>query len=150
MEATNGADSGKVNEKEIHMVAVAINSIVPSDPSGGLDSTQNELIVEGSLTLSGNYGNHSPANGDTVAFAGDKIKSQQRPRRVEIFQAPTSPAAPVHYSFIYGYGTNALNGVLIVIDTTTGLPLTDAAAYPAALTAAGANVRFKAWFSSFV
>lgn len=132
-------------------VAVKINSIVPTDPSGGTDFTQNEEIVDFSLTLSGNYGNHSPANGDTLSFGGfDSIKSTTIPRKVEIFQAPTSPAAPVHYAFIYGYGTTQLNGVLIVIDTTTGLPLTDAAAYPAALTAAGANVRGRAWFPSFI
>ena len=132
-------------------VALTIGSIVTSDPSGGIDSTQNELIVEGAVTLSGNYGNHSPANGDTMSFGGfDKIKSLQRPRRVEIFQAPASPNAPVHYAFIYGYGTNQRNGVLIVIDTTTGLPLTDAAAYPAALTAATADIRYRAWFPSFL
>ncbi len=134
-------------------VAVAINSIVASDPSGGLDSTQNELIVEGTLTLSGNYGDHSPANGDILDFTGfDYIKSQEIPRRVEIFQAPQSPNAPVHYSFLYGWGTDQSDGVLIVIDTTTGLPLTDAAAYPAALTNTDTppNVRFKAWFPSYV
>ena len=132
-------------------VAVKINSIVRTDPSAGTDFTQNEELVEGSLTLSGNYGNSSPANGDILSFVGfDQLKSLQVPRRVRIFQAPTSPAAPVHYSFIYGYGTTQGNGVLIVIDSTTGLPLTDAAAYPAALIAAGANIRFEAWFPSFI
>lgn len=134
-------------------VAVAINSIVAVDPSGGIDSTQNELIVEGTLTLSGNYGDGSPANGDTLDFSGfDYIKSQEVPRHVEIFQAPTSPNAPVQYSFLYGYGTDQSNGVLIVIDTTTGLPLTDSAAYPAALTNTDTppNIRFRAWFPSYI
>lgn len=132
-------------------VAVTINSIVPADPGGGIDFTQRQLIVEGSLTLSGNYGNRSPANGDTLSFAGfDFIKSQQPPLKVEIFQLPTSPNAPVHYAFLYGQGTTQANGVLIVIDTTTGLPLTDAAAYPAALTAATAGIRFRAHFPALV
>src|SRR6185369_7081551 len=134
-------------------VAVAINSIVAADPGAGIDFTQSAEIVSGSLTLTGNYGNHSPANGDTLSFAGfDKIKSQQVPLWVRIFQAPTSPNAPVHYSFIYGYGTTQANVVLIVIDSTTGLPLTDAAAYPAALTNTDTppHIRFEAAFPSFV
>ena len=132
-------------------VAVVINSVVAADPGAGIDFTQSTELVSGALTLSGNYGNHSPANGDTLNFTGfDKIKSQQIPLWVRIFQYPTSPAAPTHYSFLYGAGTTQANGVLIVIDTTTGLPLADAGAYPAALTAAGANVRFEAAFPSFV
>ena len=135
------------------MVTVKINSIVNVDPGSGIDFTQSTELVNGSLTLSGNYGNHSPANGDTMSFVGfDKIKSQQVPLWVRIFQDPTSPAAPVHYSFLYGHGTTQANGVLIVIDTTTGLPLTDAAAYPAALTNTDTppNIRFEAAFPSFV
>jgi hypothetical protein len=126
-------------------VAVAINSVVASDPGVGIDFTQATELVSGSLTLSGNYGNHSPANGDTLDFTGfDKIKSQQ------IFQYPASPNAPVAYSFIYGQGTTQKNGVLIVISLATGLPLTDASAYPGALTAPTANIRFEACFPSFV
>ncbi len=135
------------------MVTVAINSIVGPDPSGGLDATQNELIVEGTLILSGNYGDNSPANGDTLDFTGfDLLKSQQPPRRVEIFQVPDAGNAPVSYSFLYGQGSGQDDGVLIVIDTTSGLPLTDAAAYPAALTEddPSPNIRFKAWFPSFI
>ena len=132
-------------------VAVTINSVVNLDPSGGLDNTQNELIVDGALTLSGNYGNLSPANGDTIDFTGfDLIKSQQPPRKVDIFQLPDAGIAPVPYTFLYGQGDGQDDGVLIVIHTTTGLPITDAAAYPAALTAAGANIRFRAWFPSFI
>ena len=134
-------------------VAVTINSVVASDPGSGIDFTQNTELVSGMLTLSGNYGNHSPANGDTLDFTGqDKIKSQQIPLWVRIFQYPASPNAPVHYSFLYGYGSDQSDGVLIVIDTTTGLPLTDAAAYPAALTNTDTppNIRFEAAFPSFV
>jgi hypothetical protein len=134
-------------------VAVTINSVVANDPGVGIDFTQSTELVSGSLTLSGNYGDLSPANGDTLDFTGfDKIKSQQIPLWVRIFQYPESPNAPVQYSFLYGHGTDQSNGVLIVIDTTTGLPLTDAAAYPAALTNTDTppNIRFEACFPSFV
>jgi hypothetical protein len=134
-------------------VAVTINSVVANDPGVGIDFTQSTELVSGSLTLSGNYGDLSPANGDTLDFTGfDRIKSQQIPLWVRVFQYPTSPNAPVQYSFLYGHGTDQSNGVLIVIDTTTGLPLTDAAAYPAALTNTDTppNIRFEACFPSFV
>lgn len=59
-------------------VTVAIESIVNNDPSGGLDATQNEIIVDGTLTLTGNYGDLSPANGDILDLTGfDLIKSQK-------------------------------------------------------------------------
>lgn len=134
------------------MVTVTINSVVGPDPSGGTDFTQNEEIVDGLLTLSGDYGDLSPANGDIIDFSSDLIKSQQPPRRVEIFQLPPAGQAPVQYSFLYGQGTGQENGVLIVIDTTTGLAITDNAAYPAALTDddPAPNIRFRAWFPSFI
>lgn len=134
-------------------VAVTIDSVVAVDPGAGIDFTQSSELVNGSLTLSGNYGNNSPANGDILDFTGfDKIKSQQIPQWVRIFQYPESPNAPVQYAFLYGRGTDQSNGVLIVIDTTTGLPITDAAAYPAALTSTdpSPNIRFEASFPSFV
>lgn len=131
-------------------VAVAINSVVAADPGSGIDFTQAQEIVSGSLTLSGNYGNLSPANGDTMAFASDKIKSQQIPLWVRVYQSPPAGTAPIAYSFIYAPGTTALNGVLIVISIATGLPLADASAYPAALTNGVVPIRFQAGFASFV
>lgn len=131
-------------------VAVAISSIVATDPSQGLDKTQNEQIVEGTLTLSGNYGGGA-THGDTINFGQfANINSGQPPRKVDIFQVPTAGNAPVHYAFLYGQGTTQGNGVLIVVDTTTGLEITEGAAYPAALTAATANVRFRAFFPLFI
>ena len=134
-------------------VAVTIDSVVAVDPGSGIDFTQSAELVSGTLTLSGNYGDLSPANGDIIDFTGfDKIKSQQIPLWCFIFQYPESPNAPVAYSFLYGRGTDQSNGVLIVIDSTSGLPLTDAAAYPAALTNTDTppNIRFLAAFPSFV
>ncbi len=132
-------------------VAVTINSAVAVDPSGGLDSTQNELIVDGLLTLTGNYGVLSPAsNGDPLDFTGhDLIKSQQPPRKVEIYQEPTAGVAPVIYCFLYGRGTTQANGKLIVTDFA-GVQITLGSAYPAALTSTDVppNIRFRAFFPS--
>ncbi len=132
-------------------VAVTIESAVAVDPSGGLDSTQNELIVDGLLTLSGNYGGAS-TNGDTLDFTGhDLIKSQQAPRKVEIYQEPTAGNAPVIYLFLYGRGTTQANGVLIVTDFA-GVQITEGSGYPAALTDTdpAPNIRFRAYFPSFI
>jgi hypothetical protein len=134
-------------------VAVTIDSVVASDPGDGIDFTQNTELVSGTLTLTGDYGDGSPANGDIIDLTGfDRIKSQQVPLWMFIFQYPVSPNAPVAYSFLYGRGTDQSNGVLIVIDSTTGLPLTDSAAYPSELTNTDTppNIRFLAAFPSFV
>jgi len=132
-------------------VEVTINSAVAVDPSGGLDSTQNELIVDGLLTLSGNYGGAS-SNGDTIDFTGhDLIKTQQPPRKVEIYQEPTAGNAPVIYCFLFGRGTTQANGVLIVTDFA-GVQITEGSPYPAALTSTDVppNVRFRAYFPTFI
>ncbi len=132
-------------------VAVTIESAVAVDPSGGLDSTQNELIVDGLLTLSGNYGGAS-TDGDTLDFTGhDLIKSQQAPRKVEIYQEPTAGNPPVIYLFLYARGTGQDDGLLVVTDFA-GAQISQGAAYPAALTDddPSPNIRFRAYFPSFI
>ncbi len=95
-------------------VAVTIDSVVASDPGDGIDFTQNTELVSGTLTLSGNYGDGSPANGDLLDLTGfDRIKSQQVPLWMFIFQYPESPNAPVPYSFLYGRGDDQANARLI-------------------------------------
>ncbi len=132
-------------------VEVTIESAVSVDPSGGLDSTQNELIVDGLLTLTADYGGGS-TNGDTLDFTGhDLIKSQQAPRKVEIYQEPTAGEAPVIYNFLYARGTSQANGLLVVTDFA-GAQITPGAGYPAALTDTdpAPNIRFRAYFPSFI
>lgn len=131
-------------------VAVAINSIVAHDPGAGIDKTQSALIVEGSLTLSGNYGAVSPANGDPIDFANARITSSSPPRRVEIFQVPTAGNPSLPFSFLYAQGTTQSNGELIVVDSTTGLEITQGDPYGGGLTGTTANIRFRATFPLFV
>ncbi len=132
------------------MVTVKVGSAIAADPGSGLDSTQNTLEVEGSLTLSGTYGGAS-THGDTMSLVGFAA-SDYAPKDVEIWQEPTSGTGPTHYAFLYGRGTTQANGVLIVQDMTTGLEITENSAYPAALTNTDAppNIRFKASFAKNV
>lgn len=139
-------------------VAVAISSIVTTDPSQGLDKTMNEQIVDGTLTLTGNYGTGS-SHGDTINFGTfDQIKSQQPPRLVEIFEAPTAGTAPLGYQYIYAQGTTQANGKLVILGTaasgsaTTGSPeYTEGTAYSSGSPSlSGAVLRFRAWFPLFI
>lgn len=133
-------------------VAVAVSSIVAADPSGGLDITNNEEIVEGTLTLSNNYGGAS-THGDTVDFSG-VVQSSLPPRRVEIFENQGAGNAPLGYGFVYANGTTQANGVLTVLGTpatgaaTTGATeFTQGSAYSGGTPSlAAAVLRFKAWF----
>ena len=64
-------------------------------------------------------------------------------------------AVPVHFTInttVPAAGAGAVPWPYTLTDSTTGLPLTDAAAYPAALTNTDTppNIRFKAWFPSYV
>ncbi len=129
------------------MSAVAtLGSAVLHDPRNGLDSTQDSLWAEGSITLSGVYGGAS-THGDTLDLTG-LVSSDYRPKYVEIYQEPTSGNAPVIYCFLYGRGTTQANGVIIVTDFA-GAEITAAAAYPAALTSTATppNIRFRAEFA---
>jgi hypothetical protein len=122
-------------------VAVAVDPTITPNP---IDKTQQEFIVDGTLVLSGNYGGAS-SHGDTMNLAG-VCPSTSLPTKVDVYQRPTSGNAPVLFDFVYGQGTTQANGVLIVISKATAAELVEAAAYDAALTAATANIRFRAWF----
>ncbi len=123
----------------------ALGSALLADPLNGQDSTQGSLWAEGTITLSGVYGGAS-THGDTLDLTTLKVSSDYAPKAVQIYQEPTSGTAPVIYCFLYGRGTTQANGVLIVTDFA-GAEITAAAAYPAALTAATANIRFRAEFA---
>jgi len=127
------------------MAATAtLGSALLADPKNGLDSTQDSIWAEGPVVLTGNYGGAS-THGDTLSLAG-LVSSDYPPKFCEVYQEPTSGNAPIIYCFIYGRGTTAANGVLIVTDFA-GVEITQGAAYPAALTAATANLRFRAEFA---
>lgn len=127
------------------MVLVTQNSPIPQDPGVGLDVTQNGFIVTGLLTLSADYG-AADSDGDTLDLTG-LCPSGYGPRRVFIYQEPLEGNAPVIYNFLYGRGTDASDGRLVVTDFA-GAQITQGAAYPAALTDddPSPNIRFEATF----
>lgn len=102
------------------MVTVAISSIVNADPSAGLDRTRTRQIVEGTLTLSGNYGTGS-SHGDTVNFAQfDQIKSDYPPVWVEVKEDQGAGNAPLGFKYNYATGTTQGNGVLQITGGAAG------------------------------
>jgi hypothetical protein len=124
-------------------IAVTVTSV---------DASQDQLIVQGSLALTGNYGG-AATHGDTMSLAGnDSIKSSSVPTRVEIFETPPAGTAASGYVFNFCPGTTQANGVVeILTGAAAQSPLTEltqASAYPAGLT--GAVIQFKAWFPAFV
>lgn len=121
-------------------IAVAVTSV---------DNTQNQFIVDGTLTLSGNY----VAHGDTINLTGfDAVKAQGAPTRIEVFEQPAAGASASGYVLQGIAGSTQANGVLQVFETGAAAsdPLSElaAGAYPAGLT--GAVVKFRAWIPSFV
>lgn len=119
-------------------IAVSISPVI-SNP----DTTERELIVDGTIVLSGNY----PANGDVLSFAGfDQIKSQSVPNKVEVYEAPAAGTAPTGYSYTYAPGETQALGQLVIMSAVATQFATGA--YSGALT--GATIKFRAWFPAFI
>lgn len=132
------------------MAATITSIIAPQNP----DTTGREVIVDGTVALTANYGGGA-THGDTLDLTqfGDLAKSSQLPSKVEIFEQPAAGTAPTGWSFLYGLGTTQKNGVLIVVGGTgaaAGDPLQEypeGTAYSAALLAA--SIRVRAWFPCY-
>ena len=122
-------------------VAVAVNQVILPDP---VDTTQQQFIVDCTLTLTGNY----PANGDTVNLQNLGIPSNQLPNKVEIYEATPSPGPASWYAFVYLPGTTQANGLMEVFNGTTQFSAGAYGAPPFAIT--GFALRARIWFSKFV
>ena len=124
-------------------MAAKITAVVaPQNP----DVTEREILVYGSIALTGNYGGAS-THGDTLDLTqlGDLLKSSQLPTQVEIWEAPSAGTAPTFYQFVFCPGTTQKNGVLSIGSNLT--EYTEASAYSAALL--GAVINFCAWFPAY-
>lgn len=121
--------------------AALLNSIQPNP----VDVTQQEFIVDGTVTLAGNY----PTNGDTLSLAGLGIPSNQLPTKVELFEATPAPGPATGLSFVFVPGTTQANGLLEVFSGSTQ---ESTATYASILGAVAATfvLRFRAWFPKFV
>jgi len=109
-----------------------------------IDATQNGVIVEGTLTPTGNYA----TGGDTVDFSvKPEIPSNIIPQGlVEIAEQPASGTTPAGFLAYLIAGTT-LSNWKIFFATAVGQPPTQlgAGAYPAALLAA--TIQFRAFFN---
>jgi hypothetical protein len=107
-----------------------------------LDATTNTLIVQGTITLTGNYGG-AATHGDTLNFStliGNQ--SNSIPKYVELWEAPAAGTAPTGYLFLFCPGTTPANGVLCILNNLT--EYTQGSAYNAALL--GVTLNFLAYF----
>lgn len=121
-----------------------------------VDTTQQEVIIDFSITLSGNYG-VANGHGDVLDLgncSGGQAQLNNSPNRVEIYEAPTAGNAPTGYVLGYSFGPDQHTGKLTVMQNqgagNPNLEITQGNAYPAALTAATANIRGRAWFPKFL
>lgn len=124
-------------------MAVTITpTIAPQNP----DTTGREIIVDGTLALTGNYGGAS-THGDTVDLTqfGDLLKSSQLPIEVDIWEDPPAGTAPTFYQFVFCPGTTQKNGVVSIGSNLT--EYTQASAYSAGLLAA--TLRIRAYFPAY-
>lgn len=118
-------------------------TITPITAPYNPDTTGRELIAQGNIVLTGNYGG-AATHGDTLNLQqlGDLLKSSQLPQQVEIWEAPPAGTAPTGYIWTYCPGTTQLNGVLNIMSSpATEYP--QGSAYNAALLAA--VIRVNVW-----
>ena len=118
-------------------IAVALSTTQSPNP---MDHTQQQVIVDGTLTLSGTY----PTNGDTLSFAALGIPSNQLPTKVEIYEVTPAPGPASGYSFVYLPGTTQANGLMEAFNGTTQFTTASYGTPPFAIT--GFALRFRAWF----
>jgi hypothetical protein len=124
-------------------MAATITAITaPQNP----DTTSRQIIIDGTVALTGNYGGAS-THGDTLNLQqlGDLLKSSQLPLRVVVWEDPPAGTAPSFYQFVYCPGTTQTNGVLSIGSNL--VEYTEASAYSAALLAA--VLRIRAWFPAY-
>lgn len=122
-------------------IAVALSTNELPNP---LDITQQQVIVDGTLTLSGTY----PTNGDTLSFAGLGIPSNQVPTKVQIYEATPAPGPASGYVFVFLPGTTQANGLMEAFNGTTQLTTGAYGTPPFSIT--GFALKFRAWFPLYV
>lgn len=108
-----------------------------------VDSTQNQIVLDGILTFSGNY----PAGGDVLNLAVDAAKTNAvNPIRVEVYENPPSGTLAKGYAFTYADGTSLANGLLQIFSggSTTVANQLAAGAYASPL-----YINFRAYIPSF-
>ena len=116
-------------------------TITPTTAPNNPDTTGREIIVDGTIALTGNYGG-AATHGDTLNLTQlqDLAKSSQFPTQVEIWEAPPAGTAPTGYIWTFCPGTTQLNGTLNIM-SGVATEYTQASAYSAALLAVVLKIR---------
>lgn len=114
-------------------------SLNPNQLPNAFDMTQQEVLVDGIITLSGNY----TGPGDTLNLAGLGIPSNQLPTEVRIFETTPIPGPQSGWAFRYVPGTTQANGLLELFNGTTQAT---AGPYSGLITVSGFSLRFSARF----
>jgi hypothetical protein len=136
------------------------------------DITEKETIVEGTITLTANYGT-TTSHGDALDFTLDSQVppgappsganiGPWAPNRVEIFEAPQAGTAPLGYTYVYCPGPTSTSataaptqagGVLWIGGAGAGAgqgaqEITEGSAYSGFTPSLNnAVLRFRAWFA---
>lgn len=125
------------------MAATITPITAPQNP----DVTGREIIVDGTVVLSGNY----PVGGDIFDLTelGDLLKTSQLATQVEVWEDPaagTSANSPTFAQFVYCPGTTLANGKLaIALLGVQSIAQTYAAAFPNGLP----TLRVRVWAPSY-
>ena len=118
-------------------VTASLTSSVLPNP---IDKTQNNLVVYGTIAVSGTYA----TNGDTLDLSTLGIPSNQLPTMVEIYEVTPAPGPMYGAAFRYLPGTTQANGLLEVWDGTTQITTATWASLTGSIT--GFALRFRATF----
>ena len=125
------------------MAATITPITAPQNP----DVTGREIIVDGTVVLSGSY----PVGGDILDLTqlGDLLRTSQLPTQVEVWEDPaagTSANSPTFAQFVYCPGTTLANGKLAIAVAGTQLTAeTYATVFPNGLP----TLRVRVWAPSY-
>lgn len=106
------------------------------------DTTGRELLVYGTVTLSGSYVVH----GDTLNLTQLFPLSSQLPIAVEVWEDPPAGTSPTFAQFVFCPGTTQANGLLAI--ALLGVELT-AETYATAFPSGLPTLRICAWFPAY-
>ena len=117
-----------------------MTTITPLQVLSNPDTTGRQVIAEGTVALTGNYGGGA-THGDTLNLTqlGDALKTSNLPTQVEVWEAPPAGTNPTGYQFIFCPGTTLANGVLNISNNLA--EYTEGSAYSAGLLAAVLRIR---------
>lgn len=101
------------------------------------DFTGSEIVVDGTLTLTVNYG-AAAGHGDVIDFTSMTLNGMnignEIPTEVRIYEINAAGVAPFGYQYIFAPGTTQANGKLVIVGTGAssgqgGTELTNGSAY---------------------